>query len=472
MRRRGIIYKLLISFTTITAVVLSLLGIFLSSWLHREYMKERQISLEKQMNLIETATLNFLNQNSNSVYEELRSVMKAVKSNIGMDSIIVDNLGYAYVVSSDNLNKLKYTKLNIPQDELEKFKNGEAEGLLVVTEKNLKQKIHIKPVFNNGFFSGTIVLLGNDYYWEGLTDVYQSIWISLAIALILSCAVAYYFTRKILIKPLSEINNAAKRLAKGDVEKRVYINSKDEIGELAESFNIMAESLEKVDKKRREFISNVSHELRSPITSIKGFITGILDGVIPKDRENYYLNIVSDEVCRLSRLVNDLLDISAMEAGKFNLNKIQLDINDIITLCTLNLEGKIKDKKMNVEVVFHDNHEYCIADRDRIIQVVTNVLENAIKYGINNGEIKIDTYSRGEKVYVSIFNNGPTIAKEDINNIWDRFYKIDKSRTNKVSTGLGLPIVRLILSQHNQDIWIDNIDGKGVKFTFTLEKAN
>ena len=160
-----------------------------------------------------------------------------------------------------------------------------------------------------------------------------------------------------------------------------------------------------------------------------------------------------------------------MESGKFNLNIIKMDINEIITLCTLNLEGKIKEKNIKVDVIFNKNHEYCLGDRDRIIQVVTNILENAIKYGREQGgRIQIETYAKGDHIYVSIFNNGPNIPREDINKIWERFYKIDKSRTNKVSTGLGLSIVRLILTQHNQDIWVNNIPDKGVKFTFTLKR--
>ena len=316
-------------------------------------------------------------------------------------------------------------------------------------------------------------MISNDNHIERLGKIYVIIWMSiiLALALILSSIIMYYFSRRILIKPLEEINNAAKRLSRGDVSKRVSIKSNDEIGELAESFNIMAASLEEVDLKRRDFISNVSHELRSPITSIKGFISGILDGIIPKDRENYYLNVVNDEVSRLARLVNELLDISSMESGKFKLNKVQLDINEIITLCILNLESKIKSKMMNVEVTFSDKHEYAIGDRDRLIQVVTNLIENAIKYGNEKGEIKIDTYTKGNKVYVSVFNSGAILSKEELINIWDRFYKSDKSRTNKISTGLGLSIVRLIITQHGQDVWAKNVDDKGVKFIFTLEKA-
>ena len=298
------------------------------------------------------------------------------------------------------------------------------------------------------------------------------IWITVIIEIIISAIVIKIVTKQIIIRPIDDINNVAKRLAKGEVEKRVVVNCNNEIGELAESFNMMAESLEKSDTKRREFISNVSHELRSPITSIKGFIGGILDGVIPRDRENYYLKIVYDEIDRLARLVNDLLDMSAMESGKFNLAITEFDINQVISLCILNLEHKIQEKGLNVKATFHNNRAYVLGDRDRIIQVVTNIIENSIKYSNDDGEIKIDVYSKGEKIYVDIFNSGECIEEKELNKIWDRFYKSDKSRTNKLSTGLGLPIVRSILSQHNEDIWVKNIEGKGVSFIFTLKKSH
>ncbi|ATD53868.1 sensor histidine kinase [Clostridium chauvoei] len=472
MNRKGIAYKLTITFTSIIAVILVLIGMILSIWFNKEYKLEKQRVLEKQLVLVEEATISFLSQNTEYAYDKLRDTMNMIESSIDMDSVIIDNLGYIYVVSDNKYNKEKYTKLNIEEEALIKLKNGETVNSKFIDSEGIERKTYIRPIFNKGYFNGAIVLIGNNIYVKMPNRIYIIIWISVVLALIVSSIITYYFSEKIIIKPLEEINNAAKKIAKGEVEKRVNIKSNDEIGELGDSFNIMAESLEQVDKKRRDFISNVSHELRSPITSIKGFITGILDGVIPKDKENYYLTIVNDEISRLTRLVTDLLDISAMESGKFNLNMVELDINEVITLCTLNLEGKIKEKNINVEVVFHNKHEYAIADRDRLIQVITNLIENAIKYGEDNGEIKINTYLRTDKVYVSIFNSGSSIPKEDINNIWDRFYKSDKARTNKISTGLGLPIVRLILSQHGQDIWVNNIDGKGVRFTFSLKKAN
>ncbi len=470
MKRKSVIYKLLITFSSITTVILVLIGIFLSMIINRQYLSEKRELIENYIGIIEESTSKFINNNDEVGYKDLINTMKIIKLSVNMDSIVVDSQGYVYEVSDEKLLYLKYRKIDIKDSDLSLLKENKLIEKDFINESNKKVKVDYYPLFGNGSFNGIIILIPNNTDIS-FPNLYAVIWISVLIAVIFSDIIAYYFAKKILINPLSEINNAAKKLAKGEVEKRVYIESYDEIGELADSFNMMAESLEKVDLVRREFISNVSHELRSPITSIKGFITGIIDGVIPKDRENYYLNIVNDEVSRLSRLVADLLDISSMESGKFKMNIDKIDINEIITLCILNLQGKIEEKKMNVEVIFADNHQYCFADRDRIIQVIINLIENAIKYGNEGGKIQIETYAKGDKVFTSIFNTGENISKEDINKIWERFYKVDKSRTNKISTGLGLSIVRLILTQHKQDIWINNIPDKGVKFTFTLKRT-
>ncbi|MBM6860462.1 HAMP domain-containing histidine kinase [Clostridium saudiense] len=386
------------------------------------------------------------------------------------DGIIVDKLGYVYAVSNSKYADIKYTKIQISEDIQSKIDDVKKHGKSVTLFKNGKLLTYVKPMYSDGEIDGYIILVPNNYYANN--HIMWIIWLSVVCAMIISGLIINYFAKRLVVKPLEEINNAAKRLTQGQVNERVEVRSNDEIGQLAESFNSMAESLEKVDNTRKEFISNVSHELRSPITSIKGFIGGILDGVIPKDKETYYFKIVYEEINRLARLVNDLLDISAMEAGKFNLQKIEFDINGVISLCILNLEGKIKNKGLDVRAVFEEKRNYVLADRDRIIQVLTNLLENAIKYSNDNGQIEVSTYTKGDKIYISIFNTGENISKEDLNNIWDRFYKSDKSRTNKVSTGLGLPIVRLILSQHNEDVWVSNIEGKGVKFTFSLKRSD
>ena len=461
MRQKSIIRKLIITFTSIAGGVLIFVGLIVSFWIYRSDIIEKNDILNKQLTVVGEIISDYLNQQEGS-YEEIKNMVDMLCISNDMDAMVADKLGYIYIVSDSKYNKFKYTRVITPNS----FK--EKDHMHIDTNNKLGVQSYVKAIYTDNEIDGYIILINPNKFNKG--HLISIIWISVVLAMIIAGIIVNYFAKRFIISPLKEINNAARRLATGEVSKRVEIVADNEIGELAESFNIMAESIEKSDIIRKEFISNVSHELRSPITSIKGFVGGILDGVIPRDKENYYLNIVYDEIDRLARLVNDLLDISAMEAGKFNLVMSEVDINQIISLCTLNLEGKIKSKNLNVKCIFHSSRCFVLGDRDRIIQVVTNLLENAIKYSNDGGQIEVKVNAKGEKIYVSIFNTGKTIAKEDINNIWDRFYKSDKSRTNKVSVGLGLPIVRLILSQHNEDVWVENVDNVGVKFTFTLKR--
>ena len=470
MKRKGLVYKLIITFSGILALILITLALVLSLWFKNYFFRQKIQELDRQSKVISDSVLSYLNGKENSKQNELKDCISFVGNSMDVDILITDNIGYVYEVSSDKFIENKYTNIGVSQKNMDKLKSGlaiEHGGREIM---KTSPHTYLKPIFQDSYFRGIIVMITSEQsIRSGLKHVYEIVWLSAIVAVIVAAIIIYYFAKKIIINPLNEINIAARRLARGDVGKRVNITSNDEIGELANSFNVMAESIEESDKNRRDFISNVSHELRSPITSIKGFVAGILDGVIPKDKENYYLNIVYDEIKRLSRLVSDLLDISAMEEGKFKLNMVEFDINILIKQCIAKFDGKIRNKGVNVEVTFGREHEFVYADRDRLIQVLTNIIDNAMKYSNDNGNIKITTNDKGSKVYVSVFNNGPLLKDEELARIWDRFYKSDKARTNKDSTGLGLPIVRLILAQHGEDIWVNN-EQDGVRFTFTISK--
>ena len=465
-RKESINQRIIVTFISVTSIVLIFLGSIMTILFNKNYHSTKLSNLEKQMGIIENSINNYLNQQDGS-YSQLKEIIKMACISTNTEAIITDRLGYVYLVNGEDYQNLMYSKIKLNTESLSSNIEFKKEVFKV---DNASIKGYVKAIYEDGEIDGYMIMVMQNESERNFNMFI--IWITVIIEIIISAIVIKIVTNQIIIRPIDNINNVAKRLAKGEVEKRVVVNCNNEIGELAESFNIMAECLEKSDTKRREFISNVSHELRSPITSIKGFIGGILDGVIPRDRENYYLKIVYDEVDRLARLVNDLLDMSAMESGKFNLAITEFDINQVISLCILNLEHKIQEKGLNVKATFYNNRAYVLGDRDRIIQVVTNIIENSIKYSNDDGEIKIDVYSKGEKVYVDIFNSGECIEEKELNKIWDRFYKSDKSRTNKLSTGLGLPIVRSILSQHNEDIWVKNIEGKGVSFIFTLKKSH
>ena len=465
-RKESINQRIIVTFISVTSIVLIFLGSIITILFNKNYHSTKLSNLEKQMGIIENSINNYLNQQDGS-YSQLKEIIKMACISTNTEAIITDRLGYVYLVNGEDYQDLMYSKIKLNTESLSSNIEFKKEVFKV---DNVSIKGYVKAIYEDGEIDGYMIMVMQNESERNFNMFI--IWITVIIEIIISAIVIKIVTNQIIIRPIDNINNVSKRLAKGEVEKRVVVNCNNEIGELAESFNMMAECLEKSDTKRREFISNVSHELRSPITSIKGFIGGILDGVIPRDRENYYLKIVYDEVDRLARLVNDLLDMSAMESGKFNLAITEFDINQVISLCILNLEHKIQEKGLSVKATFHNNRAYVLGDRDRIIQVVTNIIENSIKYSNDDGEIKIDVYSKGEKVYVDIFNSGECIEEKELNKIWDRFYKSDKSRTNKLSTGLGLPIVRSILSQHNEDIWVKNIEGKGVSFIFTLKKSH
>lgn len=468
MRKNSLVNKLIFIFSGILAVILILFAIGITICLRGFFADQQQQEFSKQVDIIKSSAKEYLEKQNYDDLKKLNNTLQLVSASTNCKVLAVDRNGFAYANSDENSLDTLMKNIGITDSDMETLKNGQNVSGAKITDLEKGQLVNLYPIIYSDTFNGSIVvIISTDSISKNVANAYKSVWVCVFIAVIVSALIIAFVVKKLIINRLDEINNAAKKLAKGDVQKRIEIKSRDEIGELAESFNIMADSLEKVDKNRRDFVSNVSHELRSPITSIKGFISGILDGVIPRDKENYYLNIVYDEINRLTRLVTDLLDISAMEAGKFKLNISEFDINELIRLCLANLEGKIAGKDLTVDVVLVNKHQYVKADMDRIIQVITNIIDNAIKYTDNNGQIKIDAKLKAGKVYVSIFNSGSHMTGEQIVRIWDRFYKSDKSRTNKESTGLGLPIVRLILTQHGEDIWVKNVRD-GVECTFTL----
>lgn len=468
--KKGLFSKLVATFAGIIAVSFIMTAAFLSYWFESYYFEQRKGQLTAESEFISDYAVKYLQGNISK--DRIDEQITYMGHYLSIDIWLVDSYGYAYSVS--NSEHKKVIKTQVLTKELENLRLNQSVEKIGIYGNVFKVPVHTFdiPIFSRGVFKGAIMMHTSvSQLKRTLMRVYEIIWISALFAVIISCIVIYYFSQRIIIKPLAQINYVADKISKGEVEKRVNINSKDEIGVLAKSFNSMADSLEEVEKNRREFISNVSHEIRSPITSVKGFIGGILDGVIPKEKENYYLAIAYEEVQRLTRLVNDLLDLSAIEAGQFKLRIEEIDINEIVRLCIIKFEQKINEKRLKVDVLMQDDNLYVAADRDRINQIVTNLVDNAVKYVVEGGNIKISTKIRGDKALISVFNNGPTIPEEDLKYIWNRFYKVDKSRTSKVSTGLGLSIVRSILTQLGEDIWIENKESQGVTFNFTLKRV-
>lgn len=300
--------------------------------------------------------------------------------------------------------------------------------------------------------------------------------ISAAAVLIIAFAVIY-FQSKNISKPIKEINKAAMDIAAGRFDQRMMITSTDEIGQLASSFNFMADSLERLEDARSSFVSDISHELRTPMTSISGFIQGILDKTIPPEKENEYLTIVLDETNRLTRLVNNMLETSKISSLHYNLDMCEVDITEMVRRAVIQLESKISQKDLELEIDFEDECMKVMADGDSIRRVIINVLDNAIKFSYNNTKIDIKVWTENSKVFTSIGNYGMGIEGAELRTVFDRFYKTDKSRSNdKRGAGLGLYLVKNILLCHKQDIWVESspvpdANMRYTKFTFTLEKV-
>ena len=304
-----------------------------------------------------------------------------------------------------------------------------------------------------------------------LGQLYRYLATSAAAAVALGTALIFLMASR-FSKPLVQMNTIAGLIAQGNFDRKADVKSNDEIGQLAQSFNTMAEELKKQEDLRSGFVANVSHELRSPLTSIHGFAQGMLDGTIPQSENQKYLTVIVGETRRLNKLIRELLDLSQIESGKFPLNMQTFDINELIRRALITFEEKIDNKSLEIEVDFKQDKAMVLADPDRIEQVFINLLDNAIKFTDNDGRISIWTHSASDKMLVGVGDNGPGIPEEDQSYVWERFYKVDKSHSGKKGTGLGLSIVKKIIDQHGERITMQSQLGSGTVFVFSLKKAD
>ena len=288
------------------------------------------------------------------------------------------------------------------------------------------------------------------------------------IALALSCVGVYALTYNI-VHPLREMSHATRSYAKGDFTYRVPVTGNDELTELEEGFNAMARDLGILEASRRSFVANVSHELKTPMTTIGGFIDGIRDGTIPKEKQSYYLGVVSDEVKRLSRLVVTMLNMSKIESGELRLSPQRYDISRQLFQIMLNFERVLSDKKVEVSGLDKMDSVFVEADKDLIHQVIYNLVDNAVKFTPEHGCISVSAAADNTRVIIAIRNSGEGIPQEELGRVFERFYKVDKSRSiDAKGAGLGLYIVRSIVELHGGQIAVKSEMGKYTEFAFWL----
>ena len=459
--------------TTLTIIFISFLvaGVLLYGFLGEYAVSEKEKTLKHYAERI-VQMAEFLVQNNNPINQEIfRINVEGYGANSNSVIFIVGSSGEIVFVSSKSLRNLEGTQID------EKFVQEILKGNKISLRGNFGNLLNQTfltlgyPIKYNTRIIGSVFINTPIPELQRLsTEVYSLFLKAIGISAIIAIIAIYFMSRRIS-HPLREMRKAAREIANGKFDRRVQIKTDDEIGELAKTFNHMAEALGSLENMRKNFIANVSHELRTPLTSIVGFIEGIIDGTIPQEKYTHYLSIAKQETLRLTKLVNEILDLAKMESGESVINPRVFDLSELIRRNIIKFENHISNKNLVMEVKLYEEHQKVVADPDAIERVITNLLDNAIKFTSQGGIIYVSTSEEDDKVCVSIEDTGIGIDKEDLSHIWERFYKTDRSRgKDKVGTGLGLAIVKNIILNHKQNIWVESFLNKGSKFAFTLQK--
>ncbi len=402
--------------------------------------------------------------------EQLDKEIKILDEYLDSSFIYVDSDYRIRIISNDI--DINWLGKNIDTYEIKQVIEGnitESEGNLGGVFENPVITIGY-PVRTNGEIIGAIFMSSPLVEIEKLGNSVYKMIIYVTLASCIVCFVISYFSSKRFAKPLKEMNEVAKVIANGDFEKRIYVKGSDEVAQLAESLNDMAESLNEQEKRRREFVSNISHDLRSPLTSMKGFVQAIIDGTIPPEKQEHYLKIVLDESERLATLADNMVNINILDNNVNALSLSEFDINDLIRKTIFNFETRVINKKINIRVTFEEKVSFVKADYEKIQRVIYNLIDNAVKFTDVGGEIFLETKKyNNKKIIVYVRDNGRGLSEEDRKRVFDRFYKADVSRgEDKKGSGIGLSIVKEFIMAHGEMITLKSELNKGCEFAFSL----
>lgn len=297
-------------------------------------------------------------------------------------------------------------------------------------------------------------------------------YVMLVILFLLSLIILIFFTEIVYI-PLRKITEATEQYASGNMHYEFSVESEDEMGYLAATLSYMASEIARSEDDQKKFVANVSHDFRSPLTSIKGYLEAMIDGTIPPEMHEKYLTILLNETERLRKLTNSLLTLNNLNTKGIMLNRMDFDINKTIRNVAASFEGTCRARMIAIELVLTGDEMYVVADMDKIQQVLYNLMDNAIKFSHHDSIIKIETTEKHNKVFISVKDSGIGIPKDDLKLIWDRFYKSDLSRgKDKKGTGLGLSITKEIIRSHGENINVISTEGVGTEFIFSLPKSD
>ena len=467
------------SFTTAALILLIALTVLGASFQLqvKEYMTESTISgLEKDADIIANLAAAYSIDGQLTSREFLLNLDVASQVT-DADVIICDGNGYV-ILCSDSLTGCDHQGLQINRSYLlTVVQNGGDTATGVIRGLYADQRYVVsRPIISGSTASGIVLVSTPTNATTLILNKISNIFLTAAVFVVLMAVLAVTAFARRESKPLRDMARIANAFGHGNLEARVKIDEdcSEEMEELALAFNNMATSLQKSEYQRQEFVANVSHELKTPMTTISGYVDGILDGTIPEHLKNYYLQIVSDETKRLSRLVRSMLDISQLqkEEGIPDDKKMHFDLEECLGMVLITFEKKINDKHLEVDVQMPEHPIYTFANRDYVTQVIYNLIDNAVKFCPEGKTLGLTIREGGNKAYISVSNEGETIPAEELPLVFDRFHKLDKSRSqNRDGWGLGLYIVKTIVCSHGENISVTSRDGK-TEFTFTMPLVN
>ena len=467
------------SFSTIASILLLSLLVLGASFqlLVKEYLTENTVSgLQADAEVIAELAASYSIDGKLSSRDFLLNLDVASRVS-DSDTIICDATGRV-ILCSDAIFACDHQSLRIDSGYLQTVlqKGGDQATGTIPTLYPDHRYFVLTPIVSGSSTSGMVIVSTPTAATNQTLSRISNIFLTAAVFVILISVLAVSVFVRRESRPLRDMAKTANAFGHGDLEARVRVEEgySEEVEELALAFNNMASSLQKSEYQRQEFVANVSHELKTPMTTISGYIDGILDGTIPETRQEYYLQIVSDETKRLSRLVRSMLDISQLqkEQGIPEDRKMHFDLEEAMGQVLITFEKKINDKRLEVDVDMPEHPVYTFANRDYVTQVMYNLIDNAVKFCPEQGTLGLKIKEGGNKVYISIANDGETIPPEELPLVFDRFHKLDKSRSqNRDGWGLGLYIVKTIVCSHGENISVTSREGL-TTFTFTLPLVN
>lgn len=444
---------------------------------YRYTVQEKKSALEEEAGYVARLTAQMLDEDTQLMDADYLACLSTISSIAGSDLLVCGPDGtvlYTYLAADEQETPAAGSHISDKVlQSLNKSQQFEATSDLGVYSSDRFVVGVPLQLSNSGATVGVVLITSS---MSNLTQLWRdqaTIFSFTALVVLLAAFISCTFAGIQQVKPLKEMADLVRRFGMGEYELRIHNDHRqDEIGELANAFNSMADSIAETESRRREFVANVSHELKTPMTTISGFAEGILDGTVPPEKEKDALQVISTETRRLSRLVRRMLDASKMEAQhQTDACQLRFDIVETMARVMISQEGRITSRGLDIDVQFPDTPTIVWGDPDSITQVCYNLLDNAIKFAIPGTAIRLSIQTKGRKAYIGVRNIGETIQPEELDKIFDRFHKSDRSRSlDKEGVGLGLYIVKTILNSLKENITVTSEDGV-TEFVFTLTLA-